>query len=112
MKLFKLSFFVMIAAALFMSCQKEYSAENSHDIVPAGTWQFNDSTKLFTGNMDTAYIETTGTTKILHLKGTALTGGQLFHLQLFADSTLKTGNYSASSGNVDFLYYNPSGNEI
>lgn len=107
MKLLKLSFLVMITAVLFMSCQKEYSLENSRDLIPAGTWQFNDSTKFFTGNMDTAYIITTGSTKILHLEGTSLTGGQKFRLLIYGDTVLKTGTYLASAGDVEFLYFTP-----
>ena len=55
-------------------------------IVPTGTWQFNDATQLFAGNMDSAYIDfsASANTKELHLIGTSLDGSQSFHMELFA----------------------------
>ena len=61
MKLLKTLSFLILLATLFFSCQKEYSLENV--VTPAGTWQFNDNTQLYIGNIDSAYIETTGSTK-------------------------------------------------
>ncbi len=76
MKTLKISSLIILFAALFFSCQKEFSLEGV--VTPAGTWQFNDDTKLYAGNIDTAYIETTGTTKTLSLVGRSTDGKQNF----------------------------------
>lgn len=105
MKHVKILFFVFLAILIINGCKKEYSIENNGHHVPIGTWQFNDSSKLFSGNMDSAYIEssTSLNTKILHLLGTSLDGSQTFNMELYAD-TLKTGSYLASLFQSTFLY--------
>ena len=103
MKFLKLSLFVLIAATLFFSCQKEYSLENPTS--PTGAWQFNDSSKLYAGDIDSAYIEITGTTKILHMIGPSADGTQTFSLQLYATDSFTVGTYKASLSQVDFEYY-------
>src|SRR6185312_12601988 len=101
----KIAFFVIFTAIFLNACQKEYSTESGGLIVPTGTWQFNDSTNLFAGNMDSAYVEnsTSLNTHILHLLGTSLAGNQKFNMQLYAD-TLKTGSYRASLFQSTFSY--------
>jgi hypothetical protein len=105
MKHIKIAFFVIFTALFINACQKEYSVESSGLVVRSGTWQFNDSNKLFAGNMDSAYIEnsTSLNTKILHLLGTSLDGTQRFNMQLYAD-TFKTGSYRASLFQSTFSY--------
>ncbi len=105
MKHIKIAFFVIFTAILLNACQKEYSTESGGLIVPTGTWQFNDSSNLFVGNMDTAYVETSTSlnTQIIHLLGTSLAGNQKFNMQLYAD-TLKIGTYKASLFQSTFSY--------
>ena len=104
MKNFKISALLVLLTGLFFSCQKEYSFEGL--ITPAGTWQFNDDTKLYVGNIDTAYIETSGTTKTLRLMGRSSSDNkQNFLLQLYATDSFTVGTYTASLFQTDFQYY-------
>lgn len=103
MKTFKIAFYIFLSVILFNSCQKEYSIESGGLVVPAGTWEFKDGSKQFQGNMDTAYIDSSGATKELHLIGTSLDGSQTFHLHLYADN-FTTGSYKASLFQSSFTY--------
>lgn len=106
MKTLKIFSLIAFIAALFFSCQKEYSIEGI--VTPPGTWQFNDSTKLYAGNMDSAYIETTGSTKTLSLVGRSSDGLQNFLLHLYATDSFTVGEYKASAFQTDFQYYTQS----
>ncbi len=106
MKTLKIYSLIILLAALFFSCQKEYSLEVI--VTSAGTWQFNDGTKLYAGNIDTAYIETTGTTKTLNLIGKSADGQQNFLLHLYATDSFTVGTYKASLFQSDFQYYTQS----
>jgi hypothetical protein len=103
MKILKVSSLIVLLATLFFACQKEYSLENA--VTPAGTWQFNNDTKLYAGNIDTAYIETTATTKTLNLVGRSADGQQNFLLHLYATDSFNVGTYKASLFQNDFLYF-------
>ena len=105
MKQIKIVLCIFAALVVFNGCQKEYSVEEGGLIVPTGTWQFSDSTKLFAGNMDSAYIDSTSSlnTQILHLIGTSLDGSQSFNLELYA-SSFATGTYKASLFQSTFQY--------
>jgi hypothetical protein len=103
MKTLKIAFLIILLTPLFFSCQKELSLEGA--VTSAGTWQFNDSTKLYTGNMDSAYIETTGTTKTMNLKGKTADGSQTFLLHLYATDSFTVGTYKASLFKSDFQYF-------
>ena len=103
MKILKASSLLILFATFFFSCQKEYSLENV--ATAAGTWQFNDSTKLFTGNIDTAYIDATGATRIMTLQGKSSDGSQTFLLHLYATDSFTVGTYQASLSQTDFAYY-------
>jgi len=103
MKTLKISSLFILFALLFFSCQKEFSLEGV--ITPAGTWQFNDAATQYMGNIDTAYIETTGTTKTLNLVGKTTDGSQNFLLHLYATDSFTVGTYTASLFQSDFQYY-------
>ncbi len=103
MKTLKIYAFFLLLASSFFSCQKEFSLEGV--VTSAGTWQFNDSTKLYTGNMDSAYIETTGTTKKMNLIGRTADGTQNFLLHLYATDSFTVGTYKASLFQSDFQYF-------
>lgn len=103
MKTFKISSLILLFALLFFSCQKEFSLEGI--VTPAGTWQFNDAATQYIGNIDTAYIETTGTTKTLNLIGKTADGSQNFLLHLYATDSFTVGTYKASLFQSDFQYY-------
>lgn len=102
----KISSLILLIAVLFFSCQKEYSLEGI--VTPAGTWQFNDAAKLYVGNIDSAYIETTGTTKTVNLIGKSADGQQNFLLHLYATDSFTVGTYKASLFQSDFQYYTQS----
>ncbi|HEV8079756.1 MAG TPA: hypothetical protein VGP43_03520 [Chitinophagaceae bacterium] len=109
MKILKLSSVIVLLAALFFSCQKEYSFEKV--ITPAGTWEFNDSSKQYIGNMDTAYIQTIApSTKIMTLMGRTANGQQTFLLHLYATDSFTVGTYKASLSQTDFQYYSTAKN--
>lgn len=105
MKAIKFLIFSFIAILILNSCQKEYSVESNGLVVPTGTWQFFNSSKLYAGNMDSAYVgpSSSPNTQILHLIGTSLDGTQTFNLQLYADS-FNVGSYKASLFQSTFLY--------
>ncbi len=107
MKIWKLSVLLLVITAFFASCQKEYSLEGGNVKTAAGTWQFNDSATLYQGNMDTAYIDSSGPTHILHLQGRSLDGTHTFSLQLFSTDSFKVGTYKASLFQAEMQYYTP-----
>ena len=105
MKQIKIALYLFATIVLINACQKEYSVEEGGLKVPTGTWQFSDSTQLFVGNMDSAYIDSTSSlnTKILHLIGTSLDGSQSFNMELYANS-FTAGTYKASLFQTTFQY--------
>lgn len=105
MKILKISLFILIATALFTSCQKEYSLEGNNLKVPDGSWEFKDSLKQFIGNIDTAFIDSSGSTKTLTLSGTSITGGENFSLRLFTTGNFNVGSYRASLAESEFNYF-------
>ncbi len=105
MKTLRISFLLALVIAFFGSCQKEYSIEGGVLSTLPGTWEFKDSSKFFSGNMDTAFVETTGNTKSLRLQGTSFTGAEDFELILnTTNSSFTVGTYKASLGEVNFEY--------
>jgi hypothetical protein len=107
MKILKASSLLILIATLFFSCQKEYSLENP--TTAAGTWQFNDSTTLYTGNIDTASIVVNGPTKTMNLEGRSADGKQTFILNLYTIDSFTVGSsYKASLSQADFQYFNQS----
>ena len=103
MKLFKIILALFVAMIFFNSCQKEYSVEGGGLKPGVGNWEFVDSTHSYFGNMDSAYVVSTGATKELHLDGTSSDGSQIFRLVLYADS-FKVGTYKASLFQSSFDY--------
>lgn len=105
MKHIKIALYFFVTILLINACQKEYSVEEGGLKIPTGTWQFNDSSHLFVGNMDSAYIDSTSSlnTKILHLIGTSTDGTQSFNMELYANS-FTTGTYKASLFQSTFQY--------
>ncbi len=111
MKHIKIAFLFILTAIFINACQKEYSVEGNGHNVPVGAWQFSYGTTLYSGNIDSAYIESSPSlnTSILHLLGASLDGSQNFNMELYAD-TLKTGTYKASLFQSTFLYTAGGGN--
>ena len=103
MKTIKIAFYAFLSIMFLNSCQKEYSIESGGVVPPSGTWDFKEGAKQFQGNMDTAYIDSSGAIKELHLIGTSLDGSQTFHLHLYADN-FQTGAYKASLFQSSFTY--------
>ena len=106
MRLVKISLVLCAVITFFWSCQKEYSLEGANIKLPAGSWQFNDSSKLFRGNMDTAYIDSSQATKTLNLIGSSLAGTEFFAIQLYSIDSFKVRTYTASLGESAFRYFN------
>lgn len=94
MKTYRIVLYALVSFVAF-SCQKEYSVEDPKSASSKGSWEFTDAQKLYFGNMDTAYIDSSNTTKQLHLIGRTSDGSQTFHLQLYA-SSFSVGEYKAS----------------
>lgn len=110
MKHLKIVFYLLSIAVMMNACSKEYSVEGASGLIySTGAWQFNDSTTLFAGNMDSAYIDSSTSTHVLHLVGTSLTGSQHFELLLYAHN-FSAGTYKASLFESGFVYTSPTGN--
>ena len=103
MKFIKIIFVVFIASLFFYACKKEFSIEAGNISNAVGTWEFSDSSVLYSGNMDSVSIITTGVTRELHLDGKSLDETQNFHMVLYADS-FQTGAYKASLFQSTFDY--------
>ena len=87
---------VLFAGILFLqSCSKEYSLEGGMSTLPAGNWEFKDSTTEFSGVIDTAFITGTSGNKELHLSGKSASGKEIFSVTLFGDE-IKPGTYKTS----------------
>ncbi len=110
MKHIKIVIYFFVIVILLNACQKEYSTEEGGLIVPTGTWQFNDDAQLFAGNMDSAYIDSSSSTKILHLVGTSLDGSQSFNMELYSTGSFATGAYKASLFQSTFQYTSGNNN--
>ena len=54
MKHIKIALYFFLSIVLLNACQKEHSQEGNGLVVPTGTWQFNDNTQLFAGNVDSS----------------------------------------------------------
>ncbi len=85
MEFMKTLFYALFTMVLLNSCAKEYSLEGGGLKIATGAWEFKDSLKQFQGNMDTAYITSSGGTKDLQLLGTSSDGFQTFHMHLYAE---------------------------
>ena len=107
MKLLKIISVVFIASLFFYACKKEFSIEAGGISTAVGTWEFSDNSILYSGNMDSVSIITTGVSKELHLDGKSLDGSENFRMVLYAD-TFKTGSYAASVFQSTFDYSTPS----
>jgi hypothetical protein len=104
MKYLKIAIVLFLAGRFLISCQKEYSVEGANGLlVSTGAWQFNDSTTLYAGDMDSAYIDSSTSTQVLHLVGTSLTGSQNFQMLLYANK-FTAGTYKASLFQATFVY--------
>jgi hypothetical protein len=91
------------AVVVFFSCQKEYSKE-----IGTGTnggvaqWEFKDSaSNLYKGPVDTAFIDTFASLKILTIEGHSTDGRDMLTLQVFAVD-IKPGTYATPSSSIDY----------
>ena len=101
MKLIKQLLWLTGVFVLFFSCKKEKSVERA---LGAGTptgWEFKDSTKVFKGRMDTAYLQSVGSISSIILEGTSLDGTSDFYLEIFGIN-VAPGTYK--NPNVQFAY--------
>ncbi len=104
MKIFKIALLSLFAITIFSSCQKELSVEGGNINLPGGTWQFQDSTVQYNGNIDSAFIRDFGGTKVLSLVGKSLSGQESFSIQLYTTGDFAVGSYPASSSSSEFTF--------
>ena len=102
MKIIKPFLSIICLLCLFNSCNKDLSLEGAGSLKASGSWNFNESSKLYDGNIDTAFIQSNGGTKVLHLQGPSLISNQLFNLNLYTTDIFKPGSYMVSTSQVDF----------
>ena len=102
MKFFRIILSLVCSTFLFNACQKEYSIERG-SLPPAGNWQFSNGSNKYSGDIDSVYQATLGSTKELFIVGKTSNGAQFFKMHLFADS-FKIGSYKASSFQSSFTY--------
>ncbi len=95
------SLFLLSAVAVFLfSCQKELSLENGKPGVQESQWEFTEGS-IFQGNIDTAYLEPSGTFQSLAFEGATADGrGEIF-LQIFGTTITNT---TYRNPNVFFEY--------
>lgn len=101
MKVVKQFFWVTATFILFFSCKKEKSVEGGSGSGISSQWEFKDSTLVFNGKMDTAYMQTAGSISSIVLEGTSTDGTSDFYLEIFGINITK-GTYK--SPNVQFTY--------
>ncbi len=105
MKILRIILCATLVIAFFNSCQKEYSIEAGNPVL-SGTWQFQESTVQYNGNIDSAVIDNTGGAKHLKLEGKELAGQQTFSINLFTPDSFVVGSYRASLAQSEFDYFN------
>lgn len=103
MKYLRIVFSILVASVILNACRKAYSVENSFKTTTTGSWQFSNGSSKYSGNMDTVYQTTSGSTNELFLIGTTANGSQTFSMHLYADS-FKIGTYKASVFQSSFAY--------
>jgi hypothetical protein len=102
MKFLKIIFALFVVSTLLNACRKEYSIEGAGGKLAVGNWEFMANTH-YMGNMDSAYIISTGASNELHLEGTSNDGSQKFNMVLYSDS-FNVGSYKASLFQSSFDY--------
>ncbi|MEO9071041.1 MAG: hypothetical protein ABI261_08395 [Ginsengibacter sp.] len=103
MKHLRIVFSILVVAIILNACRKEYSVENTFKTTISGSWQFSNGSTKYSGNMDTVYQTTAGSTNELFLIGSTANGSQTFSMHLYADS-FKIGSYKASAFQSSFTY--------
>jgi hypothetical protein len=104
MKILKIIFCTLSIIAFLASCKKEFSLENANLFVPGGTWEFQEDAIQYGGNVDSSFIESTGSTKTLTIEGKSSGGGEKFLITLFATDSFTVGSYKASISEAEFNY--------
>lgn len=104
MKILKSSGIIFLTLLFFASCQKEKSLEDG-GISAVGSWQFTEGSTLYTGNVDSAVISTSGVTKTLTIRGATANQAQKFSIILSSATTFAVGSYKASLSQAEFRYF-------
>lgn len=104
MKMIKTVLFTLCTIAFFVSCKKEFSYEGGTVDVTNGTWQFQNGSTLYIGDIDSAFIQNVNGTKILILTGRSLVGQQNFKLTLNTADSFTTSTYLSSLSQSEFDY--------
>ena len=101
MKILKQVCWLTGAIILLFSCKKEKSFENGTDSTQT-QWEFKDSNLGFSGRIDTAFLQTVGSTASVILQGTTTNGQGDFYLEIFETNITPGTTYK--SPNVQFVY--------
>ncbi|MDE3184823.1 MAG: hypothetical protein KGM16_15510 [Bacteroidota bacterium] len=105
MKLFKLSFWLLLIATVVISCGKEYSSEQ---LRPAtGSWEFSNGGINYSGYLDTVYQTIGVGSNVLYILGKTDDGSQYFQLKLYGNS-FTPGTYYATQYQNSFSYNLPA----
>lgn len=104
MKILKSSGIIFLTLLFLASCQKEKSLEDG-GISAVGSWQFTEGSTLYTGNVDSAVISTSGVTKTLTIRGATANQAQKFSIILSSATTFAVGSYKASLSQAEFRYF-------
>ncbi|MEO7802760.1 MAG: hypothetical protein ABIR81_12205 [Ginsengibacter sp.] len=105
MKILKSPGLIFFAILFLISCQKELSLEDGGGISGAGSWQFTEAGTLYTGNVDSAVLSTTGVAKTLSIIGVAANQAEKFSIVLSSVTDFAVGSYSASLSQAEFRYF-------
>lgn len=97
----------LLAITIFISCRKEYSFEGGKKLSD-GTWQFQNKSVQYTGNIDSAFIENVSGTKVLILAGTSLNGEENFRITLYTTDSFTVRSYVTTSSESNFDYSIPA----
>ena len=96
------AYLIILSAICFVAgCKKDLSLEGG-GLKASGVWSFSNQPTFYDGNIDTSYIVINGSTKVLHLQGPSLIGGQKFNLSLYSTNNFQPGSYKVSASEADF----------
>ncbi len=104
MKILKTLSLTFLTILFLAACQKEKSIEDG-GISAVGSWQFTESGKLYTGNVDSAVLSNAGVTKTLKIRGATANRAQKFSIVLSSATNFAPGAYLASLSQAEFRYF-------
>ncbi len=104
MKMLKNVFFTLLTIVFFISCKKELSYEGGSVNITNGTWQFQNGSTQYIGDIDSAFIQDVNGTNVLIITGRSLVGQQNFRITLNTADSFTTTTYLSSLSQSEFDY--------